>query len=95
MKRFTPQEWEAICERCGLCCYYKTWVAGEWVLSDVPCDYLDPDTHLCTVYEHRHILAPDCVKLEPGVLPDWLPKGCAYRRIRDEEPDDECNAPSI
>lgn len=76
----TLSEWEALCNRCGKCCYYKEIRDGKWHLTDVPCDFLNQSTNTCTVYQHRHIIAPDCVIFDPDRLPDWLPSDCGYRR---------------
>jgi uncharacterized cysteine cluster protein YcgN (CxxCxxCC family) len=54
-------------------------VAYTWVA----CFLLDIRTCRCSNYELRHILVPDCLKLEPENILKlrWLPRTCAYRRV--------------
>ena len=77
----TDEEWESICKKCGKCCYEKVDL-GRGVIryTDEPCQYLDPDTNLCTVYEHRHEVEPDCISLTLELVRtlSWLPEDCAY-----------------
>jgi uncharacterized cysteine cluster protein YcgN (CxxCxxCC family) len=77
----TNEEWEAICKRCGKCCYEKVDLgAGEIVYTDEPCEHLDTTTNLCKVYERRHEIDPDCMSLTPTLVRilHWLPEDCAY-----------------
>ena len=43
-----------------------------------PCPYLDEDTRLCTVYERRHEVNPDCLTLEEGIRIGVFPADCPY-----------------
>lgn len=75
-------EWEAICERCGRCCYEKYEYRGRIFYSQTPCPYLNRGTKLCKVYGRRNKTHPDCVQLTPelvraGILPD----DCPYVRL--------------
>jgi hypothetical protein len=73
------EKWEATCRRCGRCCYEKIEYEGEIFYTDVPCEKLDPETHLCTVYEDRHEARPGCVPLTPGnIVKGVLPADCPY-----------------
>jgi hypothetical protein len=77
----TDEEWESICNRCGKCCYEKLDLGqGKIVYTDIPCEYLDTETKLCTVYHKRHEVAPDCMSLNPDLVRvlSWLPQDCAY-----------------
>ena len=77
----TQEEWEALCNRCGKCCYEKIDLgAGEICYTDEPCEHLDTETNLCTVYERRHEVEPDCMSLTEHLVRtlSWLPPDCAY-----------------
>jgi uncharacterized cysteine cluster protein YcgN (CxxCxxCC family) len=73
-------EWEAICRRCGECCFERTYDHDDSLLDSTICDFLDPVTRLCTVYERRFEVCHDCIKLTTENLPtfDWLPDECGY-----------------
>ena len=76
-----PEEWEAICTKCGKCCYEKVDLgAGEIRYTDEPCRYLDTQTKLCQVYRNRHEAEPDCISLTEHLVRTlhWLPEDCAY-----------------
>jgi uncharacterized cysteine cluster protein YcgN (CxxCxxCC family) len=80
------ERWDAICDRCGLCCYQKQIRRGA-VITDwrSPCRFLDESTRLCTVYEDRFAACPDCrrMTLTHAFFTSWLPENCAYvRRYR-------------
>jgi uncharacterized protein len=79
----TTDPWEAICRRCGECCFEKKLDAwGNVLTTKVPCRFLDIHTRLCRIYHLRHQAEEDCIKLTAENLPelDWLPDGCAYRQ---------------
>jgi uncharacterized protein len=75
----TQAEWDALCDRCGKCCYHKM-PGGE--VTAIPCKLLDLQTRLCSKYETRKDHVPECVTLTPAVVAtaDWLPDTCAYRQ---------------
>ena len=75
------QQWEAICKRCGKCCYEKVDLgAGVIRYTDEPCVHLDTETNLCKVYNNRHEVEPDCICLTEDLVRTltWLPEDCAY-----------------
>lgn len=78
-------EWEAVCDRCGLCCLEKLEDSdnGEIYLTSITCQFFEIDECHCLIYEHRHDLYPDCVKLTRHNLRRmrWLPETCAYRLL--------------
>lgn len=86
----TPEQWEALCDGCGRCCLQKLKnpTTGKVYYTWVACYLLDTETCRCTNYELRHVLVPDCVRLEPGNIPklNWLPKTCAYRLVAQGRP---------
>lgn len=81
----TRQEWESLCDGCGLCCIQKVQCDKTGVLfqTDVACSQLDLDTLRCKDYKNRSKIKPNCVHLTPEIVADadWLPKNCAYRLI--------------
>jgi len=68
------------CRKCGRCCYAKLIIKGEIVYTPFPCPYLDVATRLCTVYERRHEVNPDCMPVEMGVRLGVFPPDCPYVR---------------
>jgi uncharacterized cysteine cluster protein YcgN (CxxCxxCC family) len=73
-------EWEAICRRCGECCFERTYDHDDTLLGSTICEFLDPVTRLCNVYERRFEVCHDCIKLtaENLLTFDWLPDTCGY-----------------
>lgn len=83
----SEDEWEAICKRCGKCCLYSLQDedSGEIYHTNVLCEYFDEERSLCTVYDKRCELKPECLKLTKDnvdKLP-FMPKSCAYRKLFD------------
>ncbi len=73
------KDWEALCARCGRCCYEKIEYEGEVYYTPVPCEKLDLDTNLCSVYENRREARPGCTPLTPQIAcMGILPAGCPY-----------------
>ena len=70
----------SLCEKCGRCCYSKLIIDGEVVYTPFPCPYLDEKTRLCTVYERRHELNPQCLTVEVGIRLGVFPPDCPYVR---------------
>ena len=73
-----PEAREAICRRCGRCCYAKLLVGDQIIYTDTPCAHLDTDTNLCRVYEHRHAVNPDCLSVKQGIRRGVFPVDCPY-----------------
>ncbi|MDQ7785591.1 MAG: YkgJ family cysteine cluster protein [Desulfomonilaceae bacterium] len=76
-----PDEWEAVCKKCGKCCYEKVDLGGGIIrYTDEPCVHLDTETNLCNVYENRREAQPDCISLTEHLVRTltWLPEDCAY-----------------
>ena len=83
---FSEDEWEALCDGCGICCLYKIVDpdSGEIFFTSLVCPMLNPQLCRCKAYASRFDLGLGCVKLEAKNLTeikDCLPKHCAYRRI--------------
>jgi uncharacterized protein len=82
-------EWEAICNKCGKCCYEKVDLGGGVIrYTDEPCEHLDTETKLCKIYHDRHEVEPDCISLTEELVRTlhWMPEDCAYvQRLRFEQ----------
>lgn len=84
----SPEEWEKICQRCGRCCLLKLQddETDEIYYTNVICRYYDTEKNICTVYDKRCELVPECLKLTPQNVDKiaWMPKACAYRSLFDK-----------
>lgn len=81
------QEWEALCRRCGQCCFEKQVDENGRVLTTrTPCRFLDIHTRLCRIYHERTEVEFDCLRLTPELVPSlaWLPVDCAYVELLQE-----------
>ena len=85
LEEMSPEEWEALCDGCGLCCQIRVEDedSGETALSNVACRFLDLCSHRCSDYANRQSNVPDCAKITPENVRrlDWLPPTCAYRLV--------------
>lgn len=57
---------------------------GEWLVNyAAPCEFLDKDTHLCTVYEKRFEVCDRChpLTLRAALFGRHLPPECAYVQL--------------
>lgn len=84
-EKMSTDEWESLCDGCGLCCLHKLEDAdtGDVSYTNVACRLLDTDSCRCKKYTKRKKLVPDCVILKPENVNEfkWLPKTCAYRLL--------------
>lgn len=85
MTEMTHEEWESLCDGCGLCCQIRVQDVdtGEIALSNVTCRYLCLESHKCSDYAGRKKNVKDCIKVTPKNIYslDWLPHTCAYRLV--------------
>lgn len=85
LKELTHEEWEALCDGCGLCCLHKMQDEEEEdapvVLTRVVCRCYDIKAGQCSDYPNRHEKVEGCTALTPDRAAefDWLPETCAYR----------------
>jgi uncharacterized cysteine cluster protein YcgN (CxxCxxCC family) len=91
LDELNKQEWEALCDGCGLCCLQKLQDedTDEIFYTAISCRYLDIHACRCTVYEKRFAHLPECLNLTSEniqqTLP-WLPPSCAYKRVYEGKP---------
>ena len=87
LRQMTVQEWESLCDGCGLCCLvrFEDEDSGEIIPTRVHCRLLDAQTCACSNYVGRKKHVPDCIKLTPQNVDQlqWMPLSCAYRRINE------------
>lgn len=86
LSELTDNEWEALCDGCGVCCLIKYLDDDDVSLTeytDVACQLLDCNTGHCKDYAHRQHHVPDCIRLTHEMVADmlWLPSHCAYKRL--------------
>ncbi len=81
----TQDEWELLCDGCGLCCLVKIEDedSGEVFNTSVSCFLLNIESCRCGDYKNRLSKAPMCAQLTRNNLAqiNWLPETCAYKRL--------------
>lgn len=90
LEEMSADEWEALCDRCGLCCLHKTIDedTGAIDCTSIACKFLNIDRCECGDYASRHKINPDCVDISSGNIEvlKWMPETCAYRLILENIP---------
>jgi uncharacterized protein len=90
LSEFTSEEWEMVCDGCGLCCLNRIQDEedDEIYLTRVACRCYDIEAGQCSDYAHRHEKVEGCIKLTPERVAEfnWLPDTCAYRLLYRHEP---------
>ncbi len=85
LEQMTPEEWEALCDGCGLCCLVKLEdeESGEVRITSVSCRLLNIETCRCTDYVNRLEKVSMCAQLSLENISSmqWLPESCAYKRL--------------
>jgi uncharacterized protein len=85
MHDMTREEWESLCDGCGLCCQIRIedGTTGKMTLSNVACTLLCLNSHQCSDYANRQARVADCVQITPHNVLEltWLPYSCAYRLV--------------
>ena len=90
LDQMDQQEWESLCDGCGLCCLQKLEDeddARSIYYTRVACKLLDLKTCRCSDYPNRRKQVPDCVPLTPATAEEfaWLPPTCGYRLVAEGE----------
>tara|TARA_R110002072_G_scaffold24747_3_gene83680 strand:+ start:17471 stop:17932 length:462 start_codon:yes stop_codon:yes gene_type:complete len=86
LQEMSQQEWESLCDGCGLCCLQKLQDedTDEIFFTRVSCQFLDCQSCRCKVYANRFEYLPECLNLTldnlESTLP-WLPSSCAYKLV--------------
>lgn len=90
LSEMSLEEWEALCDGCGICCLFKIEDAdsGEVHLTNVACRFLDMQSCTCLLYKNRLRAMPTCIKLSPSKVKNltWLPDTCTYRLVLQGKP---------
>ncbi|WP_235972262.1 YcgN family cysteine cluster protein [Spirabiliibacterium falconis] len=92
LTQLSEQEWEQLCDGCGLCCFHKMidgyGIHEKLYFTRIACDQLDLRTCQCSNYSDRFTLEPECTKLTRENLAEfaWLPETCAYRLRAEGKP---------
>ena len=85
LEDFSLEEWESICDHCGLCCLHKLVdeSTDEIEYTSVVCEHLNLGTCQCTVYADRNKLRPDCLPITMSeiAMVGMLPSTCGYLRL--------------
>ena len=83
----TQEEWESLCDGCGLCCLQKLEDEEDGAIyyTNIACKLLDLDTARCSNYPNRQSYVPDCIQLTADQTDafNWLPNTCAYRLVHE------------
>ena len=87
----TEEQWELLCDKCGVCCLYKVEneKTGELYITDVACLYLDIEKCLCKCYHDRKNMHVNCKIINKQTIQSichWLPETCAYRLLFTNQP---------
>ena len=85
LKEITGEEWESLCDGCGLCCLHKyiESKSGKILYTCIVCRYFDNERCRCTDYANRSRNVSNCIRLTPENVKslDFLPATCAYRLL--------------
>ncbi len=82
LSKLTHEEWEALCDGCGLCCVHRLVCDDDSIVTtNVVCRCFDIEHGGCKEYANRFKIVPECMQLTLKRVKefDWLPETCAYR----------------
>lgn len=89
LRNCTPQQWDAVCKRCGICCLnkldaYEAFGIRGVVYTHCACQHLNVCSRLCNVYNDRLKTAGNqCKKVDLDIVLQGrlLPDSCGYREF--------------
>ena len=89
--QFSDEEWEKLCDHCGICCLYKIedYHTAEYLYTRIACPFLDIESGNCKSYLERFQKMPTCAKISADTLEIsyiWMPRHCAYRCLYEKRP---------
>src|SRR5260370_2424046 len=70
LAQMSKQEWESLCDGCGMCCVNKLEYegTGELAQTDTCCKLLHPKTARFPDYKNHNTIQPDYIHLLPKYL---------------------------
>ena len=87
LSEMSVPEWESLCDGCGKCCLLKLEDedSGDIAYTRLHCRLFDGSKCLCSDYDNRKAIVPDCVQLTPNAVSElkWMPKSCSYRLLHE------------
>jgi len=90
LTELTDNQWEALCDGCGLCCMHKfeNEDTGDMLYTRVACRLFDDARCACMAYANRFEHVPHCMHIRQFTAEQyrWLPKSCAYRLRFEHQP---------
>lgn len=92
LEELTFEEWEALCDGCGLCCLNRLQDEDDdnapIYLTRVACRCYDLGAGQCSDYTNRFARVEGCTQLtlERAAEFTWLPETCAYRLRYENKP---------
>lgn len=85
LKQMSPQQWETVCKKCGVCCLVKMQIGAgksmDTYYTNICCDAFNPVTRQCTMYNNRLSREKkDCKKVDINVILEGklVPRTCGY-----------------
>jgi uncharacterized cysteine cluster protein YcgN (CxxCxxCC family) len=85
LTQMNSDEWEQLCDGCGLCCLVRIQDddTDEIYDTNVICKHYDCSKAQCSSFSTRTSIKEGCVQLTPDLVEefDWLPDSCAYRTL--------------
>lgn len=82
LNQMSPQQWDALCKKCGICCLLKTNLdGGNIAYLSKCCQYLNKETKQCEIYPNRlNTRGANCAKVTLDIVLDGelVPQTCGY-----------------
>ncbi len=82
LQNMTPQQWDNVCKKCGVCCLDKTRYMGQVIFLNLGCEHLNCKTKLCNVFKTRQsVNKAYCAKqtINTVLTGQMVPDSCGYR----------------